>query len=201
MTKTNTNVYQKTRSQQGRERAKERQTSLQKQNLPKRRSHAPPERRSLSAVRPCPAYSSHAWICVPFSNFLCVHSCCCSYCRCRCCCCSFYNHAGVKRCMGNKLLVLLLLLLSLCVQKPATNARTQTCKQDAPTALPAALLCFAWGWLIRLSFHADAARTKAPSKDTAKFFLLYSKVDRTHSHTRTQHARTPTTNVYGTLIE
>lgn len=26
-----------------------------------------------------------------------------------------------------------------CVQKPATNARTQTCKQDAPTAL----LCFA----------------------------------------------------------
>lgn len=30
-----------------------------------------------------------------------------------------------------------------CVQKPATNARTQTCKQDAPTALPAALLCFA----------------------------------------------------------
>lgn len=32
-----------------------------------------------------------------------------------------------------------------CVQKPATNARTQTCKQDAPTALPAALLCFARG--------------------------------------------------------
>lgn len=30
-----------------------------------------------------------------------------------------------------------------CVQKPATNARTHTCKQDAPTALPAALLCFA----------------------------------------------------------
>lgn len=30
-----------------------------------------------------------------------------------------------------------------CVQKPATNARTQTCKQDAPTALSAPLLCFA----------------------------------------------------------
>lgn len=30
-----------------------------------------------------------------------------------------------------------------CVQKPATNARTHTCTQDAPTALPAALLCFA----------------------------------------------------------
>lgn len=33
---------------------------VQKQNVPKLRSHAPPERRSLSAVRPCPAYSSHA---------------------------------------------------------------------------------------------------------------------------------------------
>lgn len=121
-------------------------------------------------------------------SFAFVHSCCCSFCRFCCCFSCFHYHAGVKRCMENKLLLLFLLALSLCKNRQHTHTHTY---EGRMRRLRCQQRCSAMTNSFILPRFADAARTKAPSKDTAKFFLLYTKLDRTHTHTHTctTHAR------------
>lgn len=91
--------------------------------------------------------------------------------------------------------------LSLCLCAKTGNKRTHTNLQAGCAdcaASSAALLC------LRMTNSFILPRGCCPHESTFKghceiLFVIHKSGP--HTHTRTQHARTPTTNVYGTLIE
>lgn len=101
--------------------------------------------------------------------------------------------------MENKLLLFLFLFeLSLCLCAKTGTKHTYAGRMRQ---LRCQQRCSAMTNSFILPRFADAARTKAPSKDTAKFFLLYTKLDRTRTCTTHTHAHTQHKRVYGLLIE